>query len=152
MKKQILFLSLSMLLVSFIMAYADDRGNAVSLVSKGIQFIKTKGEAAAFKEFTSKSGRFTKGELYIFVVDFKGLTLAHGGNDKLVGKSMYDLKDSDGVFFIRRFIDVAKEKGEGWIDYKWSNPTTKKIEDKTTFVKRMPGTEYIHGCGIYKKK
>lgn len=152
MKKQILFFSACILLICFMLTYADDRTKAVSLVNDGIAFIKKNGNDKAFKEFTNKKGKFTKGEFYIFVVDFKGITLAHGGNNMLVGKSMYDLKDSDGKYFIRKFIDLAKEKGEGWSDYKWSNPTTKKIENKTTYVKRMPGTEYFLGCGIYKKQ
>jgi cytochrome c len=152
MKKQILLFSACILFTCFMLSYADDKQKAVSLVNDGVAFIQKNGNEKAFKEFTNKKGKFTKGEFYIFVVDFKGMVYAHGGNDKLVGKSMYDLKDSDGIYFIRKFIDLAKEKGEGWSDYKWTNPTTKKIEDKTTYVKKMPGADYFLGCGIYKKK
>jgi cytochrome c len=152
MKKSVLFFSALIMLVCFTLSYADDKAKAVSLVDEGIAYINKNGKDKAFKEFTRKNGMFTKGELYIFAVDFKGMTLGHGGNDKLVGKSMYDLKDSDGNYFIRKFIDVAKEKGQGWVDYKWSNPKTKMIEQKSTYVKRIPGSDYFLGCGIYLKK
>ena len=62
---------------------------------------------------------------------------------------MWALKDSDGKLFIQQFIQVAKDTGSGWVDYKWSNPTTKKVEPKSTFVQRVPGKNYFVGCGIY---
>lgn len=131
--------------------YGNDRSQAMSLVKKGIKYIERNGDKKAFDEFSKKDGRFTKGSFYIFVVDFKGITLAHGGNSALVGKNMYDLKDSDGKYFIRNFIELAKSKGKGWVDYKWSNPKTKKIEQKTTYIVRMNKKDYFLGCGIYKK-
>jgi cytochrome c len=124
---------------------------AVDLVDQAVAYIKKQGTAKAYKDFTDKNGGFVDGEFYIFVVDFKGLTLAHGGNPGLVGQSMFELKDADGKFFIQEFIKVAKEKGSAWVDYKWSNPTTKKVEPKSTYVKRMEGAEYFLGCGIYLK-
>ena len=122
---------------------------AVDLVTKGIAHIKKAGEKQAFADFTDKNGGFVNGDYYIFVVDFDGLTLAHGGNPALVGKSLLELKDADGKFFIKEFIKATKEKGTAWVDYKWSNPTTKKVEPKSTYVKRMEGKDYFLGCGIY---
>jgi cytochrome c len=131
---------------------ASDKKKAVDLIQKAIEHIKKVGKDQAFKDFTNKDGGFVDGSFYIFAVDFKGLTLAHGGNPALVGQSMFELKDADGKFFIQDFIKVAKEKGSAWVDYKWSNPTTKKVEPKSTYVKRVEGTEYFLGCGIYLKK
>lgn len=129
--------------------------SAVDLVNRGIVYIQQNGQTKAFKEFTNKKGDFVKGQLYIFVVDFNGLTLAHGGNEKLVGKNMMDLKDADNVYFIREMAKIAKKKGEGWVNYNWPNPQTKKIEKKSSYVKKMPGDNFFLGCGIYigeKKK
>jgi len=64
--------------------------------------------------------------------------LAHGANEKLVGKVLIDLKDQNGKQFMRELVDVAATKGEGWVDYDWANPTTKKVEGKSTFVKAHP--------------
>ena len=110
--------------------------------------MKANGKEKAFAEFTNQKGKFIDRDLYIFAVDFKGLTLAHGGNQKLVGRDMYGLKDADDKFFIQKFIEVAKTKGNGWVDYKWSNPLTKKIENKSTYIQRVE--DYFLGCGIYK--
>jgi len=61
---------------------------------------------------------------------------------------MLELKDADGEFFIKKFIEVAKTKGNGWVDYKWVNPVSKKIEPKSTYIQKVD--EYFLGCGIYK--
>ena len=121
---------------------------AKSLVDKAVAHIKANGKDKAFAEFTNQKGQFVDRDLYIFAVDFKGLTLAHGGNAKLVGRDMLGLKDADNKFFIQNFIEVAKTKGSGWVDYKWSNPVTKKIEKKSTYVFKVD--DYFLGCGIYK--
>ena len=121
---------------------------AKSLVDKAAAYIKANGKDKAFAEFTNQKGQFVDRDLYIFAVDFKGLTLAHGGSAKLVGRDMFGLKDADDKFFIQNFIDIAKTKGSGWVDYKWANPVTKKIEKKSTYVFKVD--DYFLGCGIYK--
>ena len=147
MRKLFVAILINLLLVSF--AYAGGTANeAKGLVDKALAFIKSEGKEKAFAEFTNSKGKFVDRDLYIFVVDFKGLTLAHGGNAKLVGKDMGELKDADGKFFIKEFIELAKTKGSGWVDYKWANPTTNKIEPKSTYVQKHE--DYFLGCGIYK--
>ncbi|HEY0847981.1 MAG TPA: cache domain-containing protein [Noviherbaspirillum sp.] len=129
---------------------AADKGTqeeATALVKKAIAYLKANGKEKAYAEFTNGS-QFKDRDLYVFVVDFNGMALAHGANPKLVDKNMSDLKDGDGKFFVREFIEVAKTKGKGWVDYKWPNPVTKVIEPKTTYVERVDDT--LVACGVYK--
>ncbi len=121
---------------------------AKGLMAKAVEYVKANGKEKAFSEFTDTKGKFVDRDLYIFAVDFNGVTLAHGGNGKLVGKDMLGLKDADGKFFIKEFIELAKAKGNGWVDYKWVNPVTKAIEKKSTYVYKID--DYFLGCGIYK--
>jgi signal transduction histidine kinase len=147
MKKMFGVILISLLWVNF--AFAGGTANeAKGLVEKAAAYVKAEGKEKAFAEFSNPSGKFVDRDLYIFTVDFNGLTLAHGGNAKLVGKNMLELKDADGEFFIKKFIELAKTKGTGWVDYKWVNPVTKKIEPKSTYIQKMD--EYFLGCGIYK--
>lgn len=147
---------IALALVGFFLAtvvFAADKAlteKATELVNKGVAYIKAQGKDVAFAEFTKAKGKFSEGELYLFVVDFKGLVLAHGGNAKLVGKNQSELIDADGKTFIKEFINIASTKGEGWSDYKWSNPETKKIQQKTTFIKKIDGMDAFIGCGFYK--
>jgi len=129
--------------------FADDAADATAMVKKAVSYIKEHGKEKALAEVNNPAGMFKKGELYIFVTDVQGKMLAHGVNAKLIGKDLIDLKDSDGKFFVKEYIDVAKAKGSGWSDYKWVNPTTKAIELKSTYVEKVD--DLVVGCGIYKK-
>ena len=126
---------------------AGTADEAKTMVEKAAAFMKANGKEKAFKEFTEGT-HFKKDDLYIFVIDMKGMTLAHGGNPKLVGKDMSGLKDADGKLFIKDMIDGATAKGSGWSDYKWTNPVTKKIDPKSTYYLKVD--DVILGCGIYK--
>ena len=121
--------------------------DAKVLVKKAVAFLKKNGNEAAFAEFNKSQGQFTKGELYIFVYDSKGVSLAHGGNQKLIGKNLHDLKDPDGKYLVQDIIKAAK-RGGGWSEYKWANPVTKRIEPKVSYVE--PVGDLAIGCGFYK--
>jgi signal transduction histidine kinase len=123
---------------------------AIALTDKAAAYLKANGEAKAFAEFNKKDGQFTdlSKDLYVFVFDLTGKCLSHGTNPALIGRDMSTMKDSDGKFFIQEFVTVAKTKGNGWVDYNWSNPTTKKILPKSSYVLKVDNV--LIGCGIYK--
>jgi signal transduction histidine kinase len=83
------------------------------------------------------------------VQDTKGVVLVHGANEKLVGKNLIDFKDQNGKLFVQELISTGN-KGEGWVDYDFTNPTTKKVEGKSSFVKRIPGFDGIVLVGAYR--
>lgn len=83
-----------------------------------------------------------------FVTDMSGKMQAHGTNPKLVGKDLISLKDADGKFFVKSYIELVKSKGSGWVDYKWINPSNSAIQTKSTYVEKVD--DLIVGCGIYK--
>lgn len=74
--------------------------------------------------------------------------MAHGAREVLVGKDLIDLKDQGGKYLIREMVQIATGSGSGWIDYKWPNPITNKIEEKSAYVERMG--DYFVGVGIYR--
>ncbi|MEO6354085.1 MAG: cache domain-containing protein [Oxalobacteraceae bacterium] len=132
-------------------AFAAEKGTAdeaMSMVKKGVQLVKTNGKEKAFAEFNDPHGQFVKGDLYVMVYDMEGINKAHGSNPKLVGKNLIDIKDANGVFIVKNFIEVAKGKGHGWVDYKWPNSTTKAVEMKSTYVEKVD--DVLIGVGIYK--
>lgn len=142
----ILFLLTSLLIAEEV---NEKKKKAEELVIKGIEYIKANGVEKAFAEFNKKDGPFVDGEFYIFAFDMNGVTLAHGANAKLVGKNQIELADPKGVKFVQEFIKVAKDSGEGWVDYSWVHPVAKKLSDKTTYIKKVDDNSFI-GCGFYK--
>jgi cytochrome c len=133
-------------------AFAAEQGSAddaTAMVKKAVAFLKANGKEKALAEFNNQSGQFKDRDLYIFVQDMKGKMLAHGGNDKLIGKDLLELKDADGKFFVKNMIEIAGGKGKGWVDYKWTNPSTKAIDQKSSYIEKYE--DMFVGCGIYKK-
>lgn len=132
-------------------AVAADKGTPVeaeALVKKAIVFIKANGRGKALAEFTNQKGQFVDRDLYIFVYDLGGTCLAHGQNPKMIGKDLSDLTDPSGKAFVKERIELAKNKGKGWQNYKFSNPTTKKVEEKTAYIEKYE--DMIVGSGAYK--
>lgn len=133
---------------------AAERGSpdeAVALVKKAIAYLKEHGKEKAFAEFTRPSGDFADRDLYIlaFSTNGDGIALAHGGNARLVGKSLLELRDVDGKYIVKEFVKTANDKtGKGWVDYKWPHPVSKAIEAKSTYIERIGDTAIA--CGIYK--
>jgi TRAP-type uncharacterized transport system substrate-binding protein len=67
------------------------------------------------------------------------------------GKNLLDLKDQDGKVMIQEFVRTASTApGHGWVDYRWLNPVTKTIEDKSAWIERMG--DYFVGVGVYKNE
>ncbi len=130
---------------------AADQGTAAeaeAMVKKAVAYIKAHGPEKAYEEFTNGKS-FKDRDLYIIVYDLNGKNLAQGANPKLVGKDLIGLKDPDGKPLIQMFVDLAKNKGKGWVEgYKFLNPVSQKIEGKAMYLERVGET--LVGCGIYK--
>jgi cytochrome c len=102
------------------------------------------GKRIALAEFTNPSGMFSEGQLYIFVLNNRGVMLAHGVNARFVGEDFIDIKDADGKHFIKEIIDTAVEKGSGCVEYKWYHPKTKQILPKVVYFEKV---ENVIICG-----
>jgi len=125
------------------------KDDAVAMVKKGVAYIKANGKDKAYSEITEKNAQFTKQDLYLVVYGLDGKCLAHGANGKQVGRDLIELKDIDGKPFIKERVELGKSKPAGfWQDYKFTNPTTKKIEPKQMYCERLDDT--IVCGGIYK--
>jgi cytochrome c len=132
-------------------AQAADRATkdeAMTMVKKAVAYIKSAGPEKAYKEITDRNGQFVDRDLYILVYRLDGHVLAHGGNAKLVGQDLADSQDVDGVYYVRDRMDLAKKNPSFWQDYKFADPTTKKIEPKSTYCEVLNDTAVCGG--IYK--
>ena len=83
----------------------------------------------------------------MFCYDRDGINKAHGGNPALVGRNLLNIKDPDGVEPNVLIIKKGFEEGGGWVDFKWPNPVSKKIESKSAFVIRT--NDVVCGVGYY---
>ena len=134
-----------------VIANADDGASpaeATAMVKKGVAFIKAQGKDKAYAEISSKTSQFKDRDLYLVVYGLDGVVRAHGANEKMIGKNLIDLKDVDGKAFVKERVELAASKGTFWQDYKFTNPTNKKIEPKSAYCEKLDDTAVCGG--IYK--
>lgn len=124
--------------------------DAIAMAERGAAMIKAKGKEEVMKRITAKDPEFVQGSLYIDMRDVKtGIVLAHPYNPSIVGKDLTDVPDANGKKYRREIIELAAAKGKGWVDYQYKNPTTGKIEPKTTYILLVNGV--VLEAGLYKK-
>lgn len=121
---------------------------AKAMVEKAVKLIQAEGKDKAFAQINDAAGPFVDRDLYVFVLSLEGTTVAHGVNKALIGKSLVNLKDADGKPFIQEMLEMGKAGKSGWVDYKWTNPQTKKVEAKSSYLMKVG--DLIVGVGIYK--
>nr|WP_315428722.1 cache domain-containing protein [uncultured Albidiferax sp.] len=153
MKPSILIASLACVLaVPFLqLAHAQDKATAAeatAMVKKGVAFIKANGKDKGAAEISNKAGQFVDRDLYLVIYALDGTVRAHGANEKMVGKNLIDLKDVDGKEFVKERMEMAKSKGTFWQDYKFTDPTTKKIAPKSMYCEKLD--DAVVCGGIYK--
>ena len=153
MKKWLGFLLAVTFITGFSIALAQDKGTpaeAKAMVKKAVAYVKEAGREKALAEFNNPRGKFIFKDLYIYAGTLQdGTTLAHPYTPALIGKVVMDMKDADGKYFIREKNEIAKKHGGGTINYRWTNPKTKKVEMKSTYFEVVDGMTI--NCGYYPK-
>jgi len=124
------------------------KDEATAMVKKAVAFIKSDGPDKAYAEISRKGGQFTDRDLYIVVYQLDGKVLAHGANEKFVGKDMSDAQDVDGKLYVKERIEMAQKQASFWQDYKFVNPVSKKVEPKEMYCERLDQTAVCGG--VYK--
>ncbi|MBC7860826.1 MAG: cache domain-containing protein [Burkholderiaceae bacterium] len=124
--------------------------DAIAMAERGAAYMKTHGKDEMMKKITAKDPDFVQGSLYVDMRDINsGIVLAHPINPSIVGKDLTDVPDANGKKYRREIIELAQKKGKGWVDYQYKNPTSGKIEPKTTYILRVG--DVVLEAGIYKK-
>jgi len=122
------------------------KDDAVAMVKKGITFIKTQGVEKGYAEVSNKKGTFIDRDLYLVVYGLDGKCLAHGANEKQIGRDLLELTDIDGKAFIKERVAMVKSKPTGaWQEYKFTNPVSKKIEPKVMYCEKLGETAVCGG-------
>jgi cytochrome c len=123
---------------------------AEAMVKRGVAYIKANGKEKGYAEISNKDSKeFHDRDLYLAVHRLDGTCVAHGTNEKMVGKNFMEMKDIDGKEYIKERTEMGKTRASFWTDYHFSNPVSKKIEPKTAYCERLDDT--VVCGGIYKK-
>lgn len=85
---------------------------------------------------------------YFFIYDMNGVNLMHPRQPDLVGRNLWDLRDADGNYTIRKLISRARAGG-GIERYLWRKPSTGKVVAKLGYVVLLPRWGWVLGTGLY---
>ncbi|MBO9508063.1 cache domain-containing protein [Thalassospira sp. A3_1] len=86
---------------------------------------------------------------YFFVFDYTPVVLIHDIKKDLVGKNLSDAVDGSGKHHYREFARVAKEEGQGFVDYTYQVPNSDQLRPKLSFVKAFKPWGWVVATGIY---
>jgi len=106
-----------------------------------------KEQYALIEKYTDYQRFFPNDEGYLFTYKTDGTRINVPTNKAQNGKNVIDLKDSDGVYFIRELIEAAK-KGGAFVAYRFDKPGA-GIQPKLAYTRMIPGTDVIIGTGVY---
>ena len=115
------------------------------------RLVQEKGVERDRQAIGDKKGPFVWKDAYVFLMDPDGKRIAHPIKPELTQQdNVVQVKDTDGKLLFVAFIQVAGDKGSGWVDYMWPKPGQENPVAKSSYIYRVPDTPYFVGAGIYK--
>ena len=154
MRKSIYFIGMVIFIIGITAngwAGEATQNEVMAKCQEAAKLIQEKGIDSGIKTIGSKEGPFVWKDTYVFLMDLDGKMLAHPMSPQLTKeKDLLSVKNTDGKLIFTEFVKLANAKGDGWFDYMWPKPGQEKPAEKSTYIYRVPGTQYIVGAGIYK--
>jgi cytochrome c len=128
---------------------AQQRGTpeeAQALADRAVVHMRQVGPVAAIKDFNDPKGGYSDRDLFVIVYDPDGIIMT--GIPALIGKNARALTDVTGKEFGKEIINAAYTKDGSWVEYHMTDPATKKVELKTSYIRKFD--DYIVFVGAYK--
>lgn len=122
--------------------------DASALVRKAVVYLKKNGKEKLLTEAGNPKGAFVDHDLYLSIYTLDGKVVAHGANPKLIGVDVSQLRDANDRYFIKDILGAARSAGSGWVDYKWVDPATRALRDKSVYLEKAG--DVVIAAGYYK--
>lgn len=122
----------------------------VQMVHEAAAMINARGLEEAMKLIGDPKGPYVWKDSYVFLMDLDGKMLAHPMQPELTRYKHVLLEtDATGKAIFVHFVNIAREHGEGWVDYMWPKPGKKSPSKKVTYIYKVPSKNLIVGAGVY---
>ena len=121
---------------------------ARQLVFDAMVHLRAVGHQRAVADFHDKSGPFIDRDLYIFVFDRAGRYVVHGAMAEKDHSSLRDIAGLDADQLVTDAWEVCDREQGGWVTYCITNPVTREIQAKSSYVIPIDD-EHLIGCGCY---
>lgn len=134
--------------VGDIMLRQGTADQARQMVFDAMVQIRSAGFDRAVIDFHDKGGPFIDRDLYVFVFDRAGRYQVHGAMPEKDGTDLHAIPGLDADQLVSDAWAVCDQEQGGWVNYIITNPVTREIQAKTSYV--MPLDDHrLVGCGCY---
>lgn len=116
-----------------------------ALEDKGVM---TRAQAQKAALDSLSNARYS-GQEYFWVNDLDQKMLMHPAKPELVGKSMAQTKDPNGVAVFGVMVDVVRQSGSGFVHYEWPKPGSDSPQPKISYVAGYSKWGWVIGSGVY---
>ncbi|MFK3740495.1 methyl-accepting chemotaxis protein [Massilia sp. TN1-12] len=89
------------------------------------------------------------GHEYFWVNDMTPRMLMHPVKRELEGQELGQMADPHGLRLFTVMVDVVRRDGAGFVDYLWTKPGSDAPVAKVSYVKGIPGWNWVVGSGVY---
>lgn len=117
-------------------------------VDEAAIYAQEQGRDAALREFNTVNGTFTQGDRYVFAYDMNGTVIALPYQQGLLGTDRTGIADSNGVKFIDRLKELARDGG-GSLYYTYPDPENEYREEFKFATVRPVDSTWFLGSGLY---
>ena len=153
MQKILIALTVSTFVLFSSLAVAGEKATTEECIEKtheAAAIINARGLEEAIKLIGDPKGPFVWKDSYVFLMDLKGKMLAHPMQPELTRYEhvLLETDATDKALFVH-FVNVAREDGEGWVDYRWPKPGKKSPSKKVTYIYKVPSKDLLVGAGVY---
>ena len=153
MQRFLIVLTISTFVLFSSPAFAGDKATTEECVVKtheAAAMINARGLAESIKLIGDPKGPFVWKDSYVFLMDLNGKMLAHPMQPELTRNEhvLLETDATDKAIFVH-FVNIARNPGQGWVDYMWPKPGKKSPSKKVTYIYRVPSKDLLVGAGVY---
>ncbi|SLN46163.1 Oxygen sensor histidine kinase NreB [Pseudooceanicola marinus] len=87
-------------------------------------------------------------EGFFFVYDYDGTNLVSPRQTDMIGENWWDLRDGNGKYVVREFIETARE-GTGYVTHLWPKPDTGEEALMVSYVTALHSWKWAMGTGVF---
>jgi TRAP-type uncharacterized transport system substrate-binding protein len=127
------------------------REEAIAMVHRVQEMFKKLGPDGTFQAVKRKAPGTIDRDLYVYILDLNGVVMANGAIPTMTtGTNLFNARDQNGKYFVREKLELCRVSQRGWVDFRFLNPVTQTIEDKSSYIERMG--DYCAAVGIYRNE
>ena len=124
--------------------------SATSLIQYFYDQTSELGESEAKKQALAAVASLRYGDNgYFWINDMQHKLVMHPIKTSIIGKDMTNIRDASGKLHWQEMIRIAKDQGEGFVDYTYKGPQFDEPEDKVSYVKGFKEWGWVIGSGVY---